>query len=354
MSENTNEITEKVVSAERRPLPDVSGRGESNIAQQMYFAGDRVMHVDGRIGVVVNSGYMNPDDADYGKKWLVRPERKREVWGKSDLDKKYAPVMNQTVHKIDGTKGSVAGFVEGGVMVWPIREEKDELWRPSDFAGFADAQIQERVAADYQRQVDDLQGQVDRLEMANEALVLTNPTPIPSPQQQGGEKKIEVKTLVQMLHTMSTVSDRDLADHLNEGWAILDVSVSTMYESLHTLTVVRVVTLRRDAPMIESGNGAKKVEISEVLPPQTGTQEQPIKIDWIDGESADDDSDDDPISDPAALREGVSFAEALRDPDMPVDRLKEIGNIEALLAGRMAFDRRQQTRRPPVPALPFG
>jgi len=337
--------------------------------QPKYFVGDRLMHNDGHIGVMVLSGYSLPDDPDYGKKYLVRPERAREIWKTSDLDKKFALSINQTVQKLDGTKGSLAGFVEGGVMVWPYREEKDEVWKPEDIAGFAMAIIQERAVeqtvANYQGEIDDLQRQLDFQLAANEKLAST-PTPAlpqsmgqgedpgPSPLPHGGEK-IQIKTLVQEFDLVNQkYGDGDLEGYLDAGWEVLDCTVVTRPDV--RCAIVRVVTLKREKLPTLPENGAKKVEISQVLPPFSvdDLHSEPVKITWntIYEPGEDDEPDDDPETDPAARREGNAFAEALRDPDVPVWQLKEIGNKQAFERGQAVFERGRKARSLPVPMLP--
>ncbi len=52
----------------------------------------------------------------------------------------------------------------------------------------------------------------------------------------------EIKTLMQPLYPDATIADTELAQHLNEGWTIIDTSIA------QGLSIMRIVTLHRSIP----------------------------------------------------------------------------------------------------------
>lgn len=365
MSENTNEVVEKTVSEETPSptLPHNMGQGEGGgIAR--YLPGHRIMHEDGRIGTVLNYGTYKIGSPEHGKRFVVRLYASPEVWAKDDLDDTFENVGSQVKHA-DGRTAAVLDSNDGVYVVMP--HTKEETWALEEIAGLADeiircqafdemqAQIDRlaREKDELQEEYDDLQEEYDDLEDSFESLAKA----IPLPRRQVKTKMLVRSTILngetssKAFHEMTT---GELDTYLSAGWEILVKDTHTVYNaSSEKIELVQVFILRWDG---REGEGVKPDEPKQAppskLPPMT-----PIQASKILFEGDDEDEvipDEMPESDPAAKHEGRPFAELLRDPDLTIDEIKSFGNLIALKRGQSVFEARQNTRRAPVPALPFG
>lgn len=323
-----------------------------------YWTGDRVMRTDGRIGVVIYSGYSVPEDKDFGKKFVVRPDRKREVWKRDEIDPKWEIAANKVIGKLSGEDGLVAGVAGDDVIVWPMRGD-NETWKIDDIAGLADEEIRRRALESVEQETERLAGERDSQnkeynDLMNDYLQLAKTIPL-------GVQKVCTKLLVRSTIINGAASSKftmlatnDLQDHLNAGWEILHADTHTIYNpSSEKIEMVEVYLLKWCEQADDDARLHQAVDDTQVDEPEPAPQwasvftkggQQAVKVERVQTGSSWQNQQT-PVEDcDPAPREGSAFADALRDPDVPLEMLKAIGNAEALKAGKETFARRTINR----------
>jgi hypothetical protein len=107
----------------------------------------------------------------------------------------------------------------------------------------------------------------------------TRPVPVPAAP---ASKQIEVRTLVQILFPPErrAAADDEMAAHLNEGWRVMDISITSEPISGSSLTMrhTRVVTLRRrsTAPAPLSVRATAEVPLVATYPANAPIPETPV------------------------------------------------------------------------------
>lgn len=285
---------------------------------------------DGQRGKIVYSEYFDPASSEYGKKVTVALIGDISTWSMDDLAEGETVVIGRLVKHVDGTTAVVLGITDDGQI--KVQDKRTtEIW---DVDGLV------------------LDGNSSEL-LADKASLVP---PEDETVAKVPELKVEVKTLVQELSTVSghntAYADRDLARALDDGWVILNISVVTETEgdsNCLSTNLVRVVTLEKrhevkdPEPEVEVTE-AKPVEVAADEPVIWETPEEPttaasapviISVEHPEPELT-------PVAitfhPPVDVPQRMSFEEALRNPRVTAEEAIAIGNQQVFERGRAVFE----------------
>lgn len=260
----------------------------SNEATCPYWQGDRVMHVDGRIGLITGVPTKTPETATV---FAVRMTGEREIWKAADLTSTEKRPDNRLVHT-DGRTGFVLADLAKDTFMVRVDTEHGQIWELDEIAGLADEVIRTRTGREYQAEIDRLKESLDELETEKEQVesdlekIVTTSTASPT-----AAEKVEVKVVTSVRRLPShlnqdvTYDDPQIARFIADEWEILDITESTAVCDEQLLTV-RSVTLRKDRtddPAPQNGERASvgvavpvAVEITDILDSDEPVVDDPV------------------------------------------------------------------------------
>jgi hypothetical protein len=310
-----------------------TGEKVMNLPPTPFMIGEVVVHKDGQRGTVCNSEFFDPHCSEYAQKVRVALIDVPENWAMDDLAEGQTVKIGQLIENRNGLLALALGIPEVGlVKVRKVRNFAD--WPVAAVVRAEDGATMVRQAA----KIAVLEGELAAVKGKQADAPLRVPTEDEQPQ-------VEVKTLVQRLtdkmdRPFLKQADEELAAALADGWAVLDISVNTVFDPGDKyLQSVRVVTLeKRNAvdelaqtdvplhvPTKETAPGPELVMVGVEQPEEpVPSMRQPVAV-TIDLE-------------PVPVNNTISFEEALNNPRMSAADVAEVGNRIAFERGKSVFD----------------